>query len=70
MSVQACCQGISASVDIILTVLPGHGDTRLVVGVGVKGQDTWTHDLDASSDNYLSTDVGSCTLVCPLNNQG
>ncbi|XP_008707615.1 receptor tyrosine-protein kinase erbB-2-like, partial [Ursus maritimus] len=22
-----------------------------------------------SSDNYLSTDVGSCTLVCPLNNQ-
>lgn len=22
-----------------------------------------------SSDNYLSTDVGSCTLVCPPNNQ-
>lgn len=22
-----------------------------------------------SADNYLSTEVGSCTLVCPLNNQ-
>lgn len=24
---QACCKGISVSVDIILIVLPGHGDT-------------------------------------------
>ena len=42
---QMCCKGISVSVDTILTVLPGHSD-MVMVGVGVKGQETWTHDLD------------------------
>lgn len=42
---QICCKGISDSVDTILTVLPGHSD-MVMVGVGVKGQETWTHDLD------------------------
>lgn len=52
--------------DVILIVLPEHGDTA---HGGAWRAGACGHTTLVSSDNYLSTDVGSCTLVCPLNNQ-
>lgn len=66
MSVQTCSKGISVLADVILIVLPGHGDTA---HGGARRAGPCGHTILLSSDNYLSTDVGSCTLVCPLNNQ-
>lgn len=37
--------------------------------VGHEGPGECGHTILLSSDNYLSTDVGSCTLDCPPNNQ-
>lgn len=42
---QIWCKGISVSVDIILIALPGHGHTAHG-GAVLKGQGTWTDDLD------------------------
>lgn len=53
-------------VGVTLAVLPGCGVALLVVGCGRLGH---ADTILVSSDNYLSTDVGSCTLVCPVNNQ-
>lgn len=66
LNAQTCSKGISVLVDVILIVPPGHGDTAHGEArrAGACG-----HIILVSSDNYLSTDVGSCTLVCPLNNQ-
>lgn len=43
--------------------------TLFVTLLTVRGAGAHGHIILVSSDNYLSTDVGSCTLVCPLNNQ-
>lgn len=52
-------------VDTVLLV-PGHGDT---VHGGARRARECGYMFLLSLDNYLSTDVGSCTLVCPLHNQ-